>query len=106
MFTIPISSVHIETHPIKDARRILEKYTRVWGALDRFGEIIAPVREPMMQDVIQLRDPADRERANQILLETINRCLNEAETHILKGECMKTVAWFLKRQMSKGPTVS
>ena len=42
MFTsIPISSKHIETHPIKDARRILRKNTRVWGALDRFGEIIA-----------------------------------------------------------------
>ena len=57
-----------------------------------------------MSDVIHLRDPADRERARQNRIKTINQRLNEAEEHILKGRCMKTVAWFLKRQMSKGPT--
>ena len=57
-----------------------------------------------MSELIQLREAADRERANQILLETINRCLNEAEEHIRKGGCMETVAKFLKTQISDGPT--
>ena len=57
-----------------------------------------------MIEIIQLRDPADRERANQILLETLNQRLNEAEDHILKGDCSETDAKFLKTQISDGPT--
>ena len=57
-----------------------------------------------MIEIIQRRAPADRERANQILLETLNQRLNEAEEHILKGGCMETVARFLKKQISDGPT--
>ena len=57
-----------------------------------------------MTEIIQLRAPADRERANQILLETLNQRLNEAEEHILKGGRSETVAKFLKTQISEGPT--
>ena len=57
-----------------------------------------------MIEIIQLRDPADRERANQILLETLNQRLNEAEEHIRKGDCSETDAKFLKTQISDGPT--
>ena len=57
-----------------------------------------------MIEIIQLRDPADRERAKQILLETLNQHLNEAEEHIREGGCTETVAAFLKTQISDGPT--
>ena len=57
-----------------------------------------------MSDVIQLRDPADRERAKQNQIETLNQRLNEAEEHILKGDCLETVEAFLKTQISDGPT--
>ena len=59
-----------------------------------------------MIEIIQLRDPADRERAKQNQIETLNQRLNEAEEHILKGRCMKTVAWFLKTQISDGPPLT
>ena len=69
-----------------------------------WGNHRGPKGSRMMQDVIQLRDPADRERAKQILLETLNQRLNEAEEHILKGDCSETVEAFLKTQISDGPT--
>ena len=57
-----------------------------------------------MSELIELRDPADRERAKQNQIETLNQRLNEAEEHILKGDCLETAAKFLKTQISDGPT--